>query len=819
VPGEGDGERLAPLLEGLRVVELAGTESSARVGQFLADYGADVDMIEKPGGTALRRLPGWLTLGRGKRSRLIDITTTEGRSALTEQVNTSDVLVHSMRPAAMDALGLTYAAFAEANPRLVVASISGFGRLGPFSDVKGYEGIVMAKLGVYQSFERATRRPGPTFVTVPFASYCAAQIAVQGLLAALIERERSGLGQQVETNMAQALATLDCWMWFLRILAERYPDAFTQVPAFDDSGQPNAHQALTLLVAATSDDRWLQFAQLQPHLFASFLRALDMEDLLEEPGWTGLPIYESKEKRTAVWERLHQAVNRFSLAEWQDKFDIDRDVFAELFRSGTEVLDHPALSGGGWVASSEDPDVGPVRQLGRAVRVIGEEWSPSACPAPEGGGAAPEVSPSPVGQLTPVRGAPGAAGALHGTTILDLCVWYAAPYATALLSDLGARVIHIEPLDGDPIRVAAGFPEAGGVKVMQGKESIAVDLSTPEGREIVHELVRRSSAVLHGFRAGVAEKLGLDADTLRTLNPRLVYVDATGYGMRGPYAKRPSYAPSIAVAAGITLRNVERHLGQEPATSLPAREERAIRLSAGTSAPPVNADGLSALGTANALLLGLLSAARGQVPPHLETTMLSTTASVNFEALIEGSGIVPSAPDPELLGLGALYRLYEAADGWIFLAVVTEREWEALLEAVEPYGSLGGDDRFRTSSGRAAHDAELARVLGQVFRSRSGAEWEKDLTRRNIACTVSSETPTEGMFFSSEVGGASGYLSDVIHPTFNEHPRLAPILRFSRSHTVARPGCLAGQHTESILGELGMGADRIADLKMRRVVG
>ena len=269
-----------------------------------------------------------------------------------------------MRPAAMDALGLTYAAFAEANPRLVVVSISGFGRLGPFSDVKAYEGIVMAKLGIYQSFDRATRRPGPTFVTVPFASYCAAQIAVQGLLAALIERERSGLGQQVETNMAQALATLDCWMWFLRLLAERYPDAFTQVPAFDDSGQPNAHQALTLLVAATSDDRWLQFAQLQPHLFASFLRALDMEDLLEEPGWTGLPIYESKEKRTAVWERLHEAVNRFSLAEWQDKFDVDRDVFAELFRSGTEVLDHPALRDGvgshppkipmgGWCANSD----------------------------------------------------------------------------------------------------------------------------------------------------------------------------------------------------------------------------------------------------------------------------------------------------------------------------------------------------------------------------------------------------------------------------------------------------------------------------------
>src|SRR5262249_20799618 len=148
----------------------------------------------------------------------------------------------------------------------------------------------------------------------------------------------------------------------------------------------------------------------------------------------------------------------------------------------------------------------------------------------------------------------------------------------------------------------------------QGKESIAVDLSTPEGRDIVHELARRSSAVLHGFRTGVAEKLGLDFATLRSLNRALVYVDATGYGTGGSYGGRPSYAPSIAVAAGLTMRNVEQHLGTEPAHSLAARKDRAIRLSAGTSSPSINADGLSALGTANALLLGLLAAARGRAP-------------------------------------------------------------------------------------------------------------------------------------------------------------------------------------------------------------
>jgi crotonobetainyl-CoA:carnitine CoA-transferase CaiB-like acyl-CoA transferase len=808
---------LRPLLEGLRVVDIASTEGGARVTQFLADQGATVEMIEKPGGSPLRQLAGWPSLGRGKRSRVMDISTKQGMAGLVDLISTSDVLVHAMRPAAVDALGLNYSALTEANPRIVVASITGFGRLGPFSGLKGYEGIVMAKLGVYQGFERATRRAGQTFVPVPYASYCVSQTAIQGILAALLERERSGLGQQVEANMAQAIATMDCWMWFLRVLSDRYPGAYTQVGAYDEDGNPNAHQVLTLLVAATSDNRWLQFAQLQPHLFAAFLRALDMDDLMEEAGWSGLPIYESKEKRTAVWERMLDAVASCSLAEWYEKFDRDRDVFAELFRSGTEVLDHPALCETGWVVRTEDPSIGPMRQLGRMVRVAGEDWVPAPSP-PLGGGRAPAGAEAGSGwqatneAVRPVRAAP-----LDGITILDLCVWYAAPYATTLLTDLGARVIHVEPLVGDPIRMAAGFPEAGGLKVMQGKESIAVDLSTPEGRDIVHELAKGSSAVLQGFRAGVAEKLGLDFQSLRALNPNLVYVDATGYGVGGPYADRPSYAPSIADAAGLTMANVEQHLGSEPAVSVAARKERAVRLSAGASAPAINADGLSALGSSSALLLGLLSAARGHAP-QLETTMLSTTASVNFEALIEGAGVAPSRPDSELLGLNALYRLYESLDGWIFLAVLKEREWDDLAKILEPYISLRDDPRFTNPAARVVNDSELAQLLATVFRTRRGAEWEGDMSQRDVACVVSSKDSTEGMLMSGEVGGASGYVAEVTHPLLDEHPRLAPVIRFSRSETRVRPACLAGQHTEAILRELGMDADRIADLQERHIV-
>ena len=132
---------------------------------------------------------------------------------------------------------------------------------------------------------------------------------------------------------------------------------------------------------------------------------------------------------------------------------------------------------------------------------------------------------------------------------------FAAPYASSVLADLGARVIKFEAMNGDNIRSLLAFPEAAGAKVMQGKESIQVDLHTDEGREVAHRLAASADVVLQSMRAGAADRLGIGEDELLAINPNLIYVSAPGYGTDGPYGGRPAYAPSIAAAGGVALTN------------------------------------------------------------------------------------------------------------------------------------------------------------------------------------------------------------------------------------------------------------------------
>jgi crotonobetainyl-CoA:carnitine CoA-transferase CaiB-like acyl-CoA transferase len=800
-------EMAADALGGLKVLNLSQTLGGAFVGQFFADFGAEVVLVEPPGGSPLRRQAGWPIWSRGSKSLEAKLSD----PAVGNLARQADVLIDTFRPGLLESHGLGHEQLAADNPRLVTVGITGFGRNGPLARLKGYEGVVMAKIGAYSQFAALCNRPGPGFATVPYCTASAGQLAIVGALTALYERETSGQGQRVDTTLVQAIAAHDTWNWMISIVSAKYSDAFTAAPVVNTQRRvPNSWLSYGLLQGLTKDGRWLQFSQASPKLFKAFLVATGLDD----PEWNDAWESEDLDRREAFWDRLLGAVRARTVAEWQQLFDEHPDVFAEIFRSGTELLDHPQMLYDNQVATVEVEGLGRVR--GPKPFVVLDKTPGSAerpVPALDSHGDELRARAS----TTALAAGPGGSGLpLDGVTIIELGGFYAAPFGLTVLTDLGARVIKVEPPEGDTIRFQLPFPELGGVKVTQGKESLAIDAGAPEGREAIRKLIAGADVVLHSFRAGVAKRLGLDQAAVRAIKPDIIYHEAPGFGVGGPYGNRPAYAPTIGAGSGMARRNVKNAVPEGPDLSLDQVKDGAIRMGA-ASMTVGHADGFSALGVACAEMLALLARKRGLPGQRVATTMLFTMAQVLSEDMVDYAGR-PDAPtaDADLYGFGPLYRLYEAAEGWVFLAAPSQREFDALAQALPGAGLE--DARFATAAGREEHSAALAAALSQAFKTADAKAWEAKLTAIDLACVAVDPGPSHNTLMLP--GGLAEQLEmsiQVEHPMFGEHPRLKPVVTFSRSATRAEPGVLVGQQTEALLTELGYSQAQIDDLVTRNI--
>jgi crotonobetainyl-CoA:carnitine CoA-transferase CaiB-like acyl-CoA transferase len=806
-------------LDGLRVVDLSQTLPGALAGQLLADFGAEVVLVEPSGGSRLRRHPAFPFWARGRRSAVVDLNDPGDRDVVCTLAARADVLLETWRPGVAERLGLGYDDLAAVNPQLVVTSITGFPATGPYRDVQGYEGLVMARAGALGQFGPLTRRAGPAYVATPYASYGAAHNAVQGTLAALHERDRSGRGQHVRASLLQGLAGQSTYNWMLRFLTAQYPGAFDPTPPYDEDGVPTFGLVFRLAVALTADGRWLQFSQTQPRLFDAMMRVLGLDWMQGHPDWPDLPNLPTAELRDAFWTVLLEAIGRRTATEWAAVFDAEPDVWAEVFRSGTELLDHPQMAHDGSVLVLDDPRLGPVRQPAPIVRMAGTPARPArSAPALDEYGPEARSLAGPPARSAADPGTPRPP--LAGVTVLEIGTFFAAPYGSCVLADLGARVVKIEPITGEPLRHMLAFPEAGAVKVLQGKESVALDLRHPDGLAVAHQLARRADIVLQTFRGGVAERLGVDELTLRGLNPDLVYLAAPGYGGDGPCGHRPAFAPTIGAGSGMGRRNVGPHVAERPGLDIREVKLAARQLAAGVSTECAQADGVAALAVATAMLLGLVARDRGAGGQAMATSMLLSNAYLLSEDMVEYAGRTPIVvPDPELFGLGALYRLYRAADGWIFLAAPAEKEWLRLVSALGSDGAaLADDPRFASARARQEHDDALAAELATIFGGESAESWEHQLLAADVGCVRADEGPVEAPLQSAEFGGASGMLAMVTDPTFGEIPRLTPLASLSRTPGVVGPAPSLGQHTDAVLAEVGHTPEQIADLRARGVV-
>ncbi|OBI44862.1 CoA transferase [Mycobacterium sp. E796] len=784
-------------LAGIRVVDLSTTLPGAVCTQFLADCGAEVLMLEPPGGSPVRSLRGWPAFGRGKRSQIVDLKSGSGASQLDEVLRDADAMVTTFSASALLELGIDSVALSARHPRLVIAHITGWGRSGPWRDLKGYEGLVLAKAGLFHAVRRMANPPRPSYVSVPYASFATGHIAVQGILAALHERNRSGSGQIVEADLVRGVHAIDAWNWFGEMVGIRWPEAYNTVDAWTEQGTPQSPMLLALLAAPTKDGHWLQFAQVKPNLFAAMLTEFGVMELLADPKWKGFPTLESPELYREFWSILLAKVGERTLAEWQQCFDDNPDLCAELFRSGPEVFGHPQLVYEGRSTLVEDPGVGLVRQPSTLVHTQnGMLRRPSPAPRLGNDGGIWAADESVVEASGDTRSAPP----LTGITIVEFGEMFAAPYASSVLADLGARVIKFENINGDDIRNLLPFPEAAGAKVMQGKESIQVDLHTEEGRAVAHRIVASADVVLQSMRAGAADKLGIGVNTLHAINPNLIYVSAPGYGVEGPFGSRPAYAPSISAAGGVALTNTPD--AACTTSSLDDVMHHVPRVTCAGTSPELQSDGVAALGVASAIVTALVGRDRGRPITDVRTSMLATVTHLLTDWVVDYTdGPEPLAPRHDGRGLSALYRIYDASEGRIFLAAPQSKEWQPLVVALRGFGDLG-DQHLSTPADRAANDDELARRLEAAFSKESAAFWEKHLGAAGIGCVQLYEG-APARLIQTDPQLAAEYTVAAVSPIFDEHLRFSPLVGLSRSEVRAPGGCLAGQHTAAVLREFG----------------
>jgi crotonobetainyl-CoA:carnitine CoA-transferase CaiB-like acyl-CoA transferase len=808
-------------LAGLVVIDASSTLPGAQVGQFLADCGAEVIMVEPPGGSMVRKLPGWPALLRNRRSVTLNLRETADQDKLRRLLEGADIFVHTLRPNTAERIGITAEVLAERYPWLITAHITGWGSDSPWKHYKGWEGLVYAKTGAMWSKRQLTLRPGPAFVAVPYATWGASQAAIHGVLAALLERDESGRGQVVESDLVRGLGALEVYNWFYELVLHRFPGAYTPMDvAYDENGHPQAYLIYALLIAATKDGTWLQFAQTAPRLMQAWLVELGLAGELADPKWAGFPMLPTAELRAEWWTKMLEKVKERTFAEWQETFERNPDVSAEIFNTPEGSFDHAQTIHDGRVRVVEHPELGPVRQASTLVHAAGQpltELRPAPALGADNADLDDLMTSAATRRVTASAGEAPSTLPLEGVTILEFGVMFAGPYGTTVMTDLGARVIHVETLEGDNIRTLVAFPEAGGAKVMQGKESLALNITTPEGLAVIHELVKSVDVVVQCFRGDAAIRIGVGEKQLKALNPDLVYLNAPGYGTTGPYASRPAYAPSIDAAAGLSATDGGGAV--KPPADMAETRLGGMTLHAAGAVNCAQADGIAALAVGTGLLLGLYAKRHGVELPELTTTMLGSaqqamiTLNTQYEGRPEVTGV-----DPDFFGLHALYRLYQSADGWIFLAAPYEHEWDALATALAPYTDLQGDERLATPESRRAHDGVLTEILAAVFAKRAKGDWETDLMAQDVGCVAAAEQNLEWQMQDDEFFEA-GYCVEAVSPIFDEHRRLAPITRFSRSRTKADAGCTLGQHTTKILREIGYDEDVIAQLRADSIIG
>ena len=667
-------------LHGIRVMNLGGGWGGRVASALLAEQGAEVIEIQRPGREG--RLEDAL-LGRGKSILTLDLGETQGRAAALDLALGADIVFDNLAPGGTKRFGIGSALVRERNPEVTWVSMPGFASGSPLDGVAAWEGTIAASTGIYTDVHSSGPILGgqPIFTAVPMASAYGGVHAAVAATMGLLHRINTGAGQRIEVPLADAALSA---MALLAMEIEGQPRRYDLPPiekAMTQVAFPilrELHDQLTDPQRQRLRDYLARFARPQfgNHRCADgrliFINAVDhvhhsracldtlgvLNELLAAGMTFGTPYEEGGEGNNLCSStnlspesaaRLRSVMASSFLTkpahEWE-RLLRKAGVPASVVRTTSEWLDWPDARAGGIVGEVEDPEYGITVQPGRFLTIEGSaSASPRLSARREAAGAAwgqrRVQFPAPVGSAGKV---------LSGIRVLDLSNIIAGPAGARVLAEFGADVTRIDP----------PAPFAGprmtmwfGVDVNQGKRALILDLKSPEGREVLERMVRQSDVVLHNFLDRSAEKLGISERQLRALNPEIISCQVSAWGGPdgGPLKDDPAFDPVLQAATGITSR-----YGTSDAPALHGLAS-CVDYITGFSA---------ALGIAQALVARRL----GRGGAHVRTSLSMGAQLVQFPFVVSRPG-QPGAAEPsgqEAVGYGPHYRQYRARDGWGFFA-------------------------------------------------------------------------------------------------------------------------------------------------------
>ncbi|MGQ4600671.1 CoA transferase [Nocardia sp. R6R-6] len=720
----------SPRISRLRAVDLGSGLPAAIVAKVLGELGVRVTRVMWPGDSLAAQAPAlrtstapWTACGSA-----------DVESVLAE----SDICVCGPSGEAA-ARGLTAEMLRDRFPKLVVLDIVAE-EVHDGPEVPAAELLVQARNGM--CFEQFGDRP--TQLAFSPGTFGAAFSGLLGLWAALLERTATGQGCLVRTSLQRGMTL----MWPHLLLTTQRPDpVFDRVPPKD----------VRHLIFRCADGGFVQIVLGAPGALAALYRLLGVP-IEVDPGDPGAPD-PSRGPGNFFADRM--LLEPFFAAIPQ------REILDRLGAAGLPAA--PVLEPGACFDDEQVAATGYLREDGSGRRFVGNVL---------------ELKALDTGRPAPTRNRGPGEGPLRGIRVVDIGNFVAGPFASRLLSDLGADVIQVEPPTG-----IANLTGARNVWVCtRGKRSVRIDLKAAEGRAVLGDLLSDADVFLHNFRPGAAERLGLDAATLRTDYPDLVHLHTTAFGETGPQAGQPGFDMVMQALAGHEVR--AGGVGNDP---LWYRS-------------PFIDYGTGALG-AVAILVALYERAAGGGAAEVKNSLLGTALFFAAGVVRDPDGTVTGAPllAADRTGFHPAESLYRTLDGWIAVWAPDAPEARALAEALN-LTDLGPREAWDQSS--------RERIAGR-FRSMNTAEALASLERHRVPAVRCERDPVVRLS-GMRAAWDAGLVAETYDPRYGRVWGCfgPPVLFEDRPprRDGFTPAPVSGSDTCGVLSELGYDRARIDEL-------